>query len=179
MARRALPPPLRDALKTAGEEGYLLSSERPSSLRPEQFYRYYPNRHVKSVFWSVTGRCNFRCRRCYMDAPDAALGELSTGQALRLIDEMAECGVLRVDLTGGEALVLLHHAGGAAAALSAHDRQPPAELLSPGAGHRAEKGAERQPVYAVCRQPGPGSAGPKRRVRGLRPPDVRLLEGRV
>ena len=83
-------------------------------------------------------------------------------------------------------------------------RLAPAELLSPGAGHRAEKGAERQPVYAVCRQPGPGSAGPKRRVRGLppplemrrrlprrrpgrqragpaglRPPDVRLLEGRV
>ena len=35
-----------------------------------------------------------------MDAPEAALGELSTEEALDLIDQMAECGVLQVDLTG-------------------------------------------------------------------------------
>lgn len=105
LSLRNLTPDLRDAFKKAGEEGYLQSSETPAPLAPDQFYRYYPNRYVRSVFWSVTGRCNFRCRHCYMDAPGAALGELSTGEALRLIDEMAECGVLRVDLTGGEALV--------------------------------------------------------------------------
>ena len=40
-----------------------------------------------------------------MDAPDAALGELSTRQAFNLIDQMKECGVLCVDITGGEPLV--------------------------------------------------------------------------
>ena len=40
-----------------------------------------------------------------MDAPDAVLGELSTEEALNMIDQMAECGVLRVDITGGEPLV--------------------------------------------------------------------------
>ena len=40
-----------------------------------------------------------------MDAPEGRLGELSTEQALDLIDQMADCGVLRVDLTGGEPFV--------------------------------------------------------------------------
>ena len=40
-----------------------------------------------------------------MDAPDGMLGELSTEEALEMIDQMAECGVLRVDITGGEPLV--------------------------------------------------------------------------
>ena len=38
-------------------------------------------------------------------AERGALGELSTEQALNLIDQMAECGVLQVDLTGGELFV--------------------------------------------------------------------------
>ena len=40
-----------------------------------------------------------------MDAPDGKLGELSTEEALNLIDQMAACGVLRIDITGGEPLV--------------------------------------------------------------------------
>lgn len=40
-----------------------------------------------------------------MDAPDAALGELSTEEMFTIIDQMANCGVLRVDLTGGEPFV--------------------------------------------------------------------------
>ena len=33
------------------------------------------------------------------------MGELSTEEALRLIDEIAACGILRLDLTGGEPLI--------------------------------------------------------------------------
>lgn len=74
-------------------------------LEEDQYYRYYENRFVRSVFWSVTGRCNYRCRHCYMDAPEGKLGELSHEQAVRLIDEMVDCGVLCVDITGGEPFV--------------------------------------------------------------------------
>ena len=74
-------------------------------MEADQYYRYYHNRYIRRVFWSITGRCNFRCRHCYMDAPDAMLGELSTEQAFDLIDQMADCGVLRVDITGGEPFV--------------------------------------------------------------------------
>ncbi len=79
--------------------------EKVDILMDDQYYHYYDNRFVRSIFWSVTGRCNFRCRHCYMDAPSGSLGELSNGQAIALIDQMAECGVLRVDITGGEPFV--------------------------------------------------------------------------
>lgn len=93
------------ALCQCQENGWVCSSETAVPLDPSQYYRYYHNRFVQRAFWSVTGRCNFRCRHCYMDAPDAALGELTADEAFRLIDEMAECGILRVDITGGEPLV--------------------------------------------------------------------------
>lgn len=93
---------LKKALKQCETEGIVESSAIPRPLEADQYYHYYHNRYTRRVFWSITGRCNFRCRHCYMDAPDAALGELSTEEALAFIDQMAECGVLRVDLTGGE-----------------------------------------------------------------------------
>lgn len=79
-----------------------LQEEKPAD---DQYYQYYDNRFVRSVLWSVTGHCNYRCRHCYMDAPEGILGELPHQQALNLIDQMAECGVLCVDITGGEPLV--------------------------------------------------------------------------
>jgi hypothetical protein len=51
-----------------GEEAMLL---------PEQRYRYYNNRYKDNVQWSITGKCNYRCRHCFMSAPHAATGEPS------------------------------------------------------------------------------------------------------
>lgn len=96
---------LKEALRQCETDGIIEPSVSPCPLESDQYYRYYHNRYTRRVFWSVTGRCNFRCRHCYMDAPDAKLGELSTEEAMDLIDQMAECGVLQVDLTGGEPLV--------------------------------------------------------------------------
>ena len=55
------------------------------------------------VSWIVTNRCNLRC--VYCGCPDIKTSELTTDQALRLVDEMAELGALSVHLTGGEPLV--------------------------------------------------------------------------
>ena len=96
---------LRDALEKCKTDGLIEMSTCAYPLNPDQYYRYYRNRFVESVFWSITGRCNYHCRHCYMDAPGATLGELSTIEALHLIDQMAECGVLKVDITGGEPFV--------------------------------------------------------------------------
>ena len=100
-----IPDALQPVLCQCIEKGWVEPCENPQPLDQDQYYRYYHNRYVQMVFWSVTGKCNYRCRHCYMDAPDAALGELSTEEALDLIDQMAACGVLRVDITGGEPFV--------------------------------------------------------------------------
>lgn len=87
------------------QKGAVQQTETPLPLTQDQQYRFYPNRFVQSLSWSITGRCNFRCRHCYMDAPEGALGNLVHAEAVSLIDQMAECGVLAVDITGGEPFV--------------------------------------------------------------------------
>ena len=96
---------LKKLLCDCEAKGYIEASAQACPLEQDQYYRYYHNRYVRRVFWSITGRCNYRCRHCFMDAPDAALGELSTKEAFDLIDQMAECGILQVDITGGEPFV--------------------------------------------------------------------------
>ena len=86
-------------------EGVIEALTDPKPLGESQIYQLYPNRFVDSVFWSITGKCNYKCRHCYLDAPEAFMGEMTHEEALTLIDQMEECGVLSVDLSGGEPLV--------------------------------------------------------------------------
>jgi MoaA/NifB/PqqE/SkfB family radical SAM enzyme len=53
--------------------------------------------------WVVTNRCNLRC--VYCGCPGIKTPEISTDEALSLVDQMVELGVLAVHLTGGEPLV--------------------------------------------------------------------------
>lgn len=56
-----------------------------------------------SVMLSVTNRCNCKCRYC--DIPLRAQKEIPTRQMLDLIDEMANAGVKKLSLWGGEPLL--------------------------------------------------------------------------
>ena len=93
---------LENTLQQCIAKDWVESCEKPCPIETNQYYKYYKNRFVQSILWSVTGKCNFRCRHCYVEGPYGGLGELSTQEALDLIDQMAECGVLRVEITGGE-----------------------------------------------------------------------------
>lgn len=58
------------------------------------------------VVWSVTRSCNLRCMHCYANSENKKYdGELTTRQALKLIDEMAEMKVPVILFSGGEPLV--------------------------------------------------------------------------
>lgn len=96
---------MKDVLAQMEKQRFVSRCKKPNPISDEQHYRYYKNRCVNSVIWSLTGRCNYRCRHCYMDAPDAKFGELTHEEAIDLIDQMVECGIVRVDVTGGEPLV--------------------------------------------------------------------------
>ena len=95
----------RDVLEKMFEQGFLEKHSEPTSLLPEQEYHQYPSRFIRTAHWSITGRCNYRCKHCFMSAPHAKYGELSHEQCMRIVDQLAECGIFSVSLTGGEPLL--------------------------------------------------------------------------
>lgn len=97
--------PVREFLKKLERDGVIRPAAPGDSLRLRQLYRFYDNRHIRTAHWSVTGRCNYRCKHCYMSAPDAKFGELSHEQAMDIVRQIIDCGIFQVSLTGGEPLV--------------------------------------------------------------------------
>ncbi len=100
-----IPKEIREMLPRIAKNGIIRPAAADEELKPEQEYRKYPARYIRTAHWSVTGRCNYRCKHCYMSAPDAKYGELSHEQIMKMVQELYECGVMNVSLTGGEALV--------------------------------------------------------------------------
>ena len=100
-----IPEKLRELISEIAGKGIAEVCEAGERILPEQEYHCYPSRYIRTAHWSVTGKCNYKCRHCYMSAPDAKLGELSRDEVMGIIDQLAECGVMNVSLTGGEALV--------------------------------------------------------------------------
>ena len=57
------------------------------------------------VQWLTTYNCNFKCTHCEASAGPSKVLELTTDEAFRLVDELADMGVKRILLSGGELLV--------------------------------------------------------------------------
>lgn len=59
------------------------------------------------IAWEVTHRCNARCLHCYSGSgPEAdCTGELSTAEALGVIDQLADAGLLVLAFSGGEPMM--------------------------------------------------------------------------
>jgi len=56
------------------------------------------------VAWEITHRCNANCIHCYSSSGPSALSdnELSTEEALNVIDQLAEAGLMVLAFSGGE-----------------------------------------------------------------------------
>lgn len=59
------------------------------------------------VFWNITDRCNLSCTHCYNASGPASSteGELTTAEAMAVIDDLAAMGVPLILFTGGEPLL--------------------------------------------------------------------------
>jgi len=57
------------------------------------------------ALWEITTKCDLRCDHCLVDAGAAREDELTTDEALDVVDQLAELGVRAVSLTGGEPLL--------------------------------------------------------------------------
>src|SRR5215472_577654 len=63
------------------------------------------DRSVRPIYavWELTLRCDLACRHCSSRAGRPRQNELTTSEALSLVADLAELGVLEVTLIGGEA----------------------------------------------------------------------------
>ena len=100
-----VPRSIRDTIKKQAEEGVVEACAPGSGIAERQKYRRYPNRFMAWAHWSITGRCNCKCRHCLLSAPDARYGELSHEDIMRIVNDLGDCGVLNCSITGGEPLV--------------------------------------------------------------------------
>ncbi len=98
-------PAHREIVARMKESGVVEECSFGEGLQDEQKYRPIPCRYIRKAHWSITGRCNLKCRHCYMSAPHAKYGELSLEKCLDIVRQISEAGILDVSLTGGEPLV--------------------------------------------------------------------------
>lgn len=100
-----LPPVYRQLIQLAAKNGAVATCEKGKQLSEQQKYKQYPCRYISTAHWSITGKCNMHCRHCYMSAPQAKYGEISHEMAMQIVSQLAEAGISKVNLTGGEPLV--------------------------------------------------------------------------
>ena len=81
------------------------AADHPFTETPKPLYRFRDHARIDSVQWSITGKCNFNCRHCLMSAPQNCSADLTTGQCLDIVRQLAECGVRSIAITGGEPLI--------------------------------------------------------------------------
>ena len=96
---------IHNTLHSLEEKGFICSGGSPMEMKQEQYYHHFDNRYFRQFYWSITGRCNFRCKHCYLNAPDAEMGELTHEEAISIIDQIAACGVYHLLVSGGEPFV--------------------------------------------------------------------------
>jgi len=57
------------------------------------------------VVWDFTHKCNLACKHCYSNSGAVQEDELSTEQALGVVDQLADAGVTALAFSGGEPLI--------------------------------------------------------------------------
>jgi radical SAM protein with 4Fe4S-binding SPASM domain len=56
------------------------------------------------VVWDFTHKCNLRCKHCYSNSGEPEADELTTEQALAVVDQLADAHVTALAFSGGEPL---------------------------------------------------------------------------
>lgn len=79
--------------------------DKPFESDKKTSYQYFDCDRKDMVHWSITGKCNYRCRHCILSVPDNKTKDLSTKQCIDILHQMADCGIRKLSLTGGEVLM--------------------------------------------------------------------------
>ncbi len=95
----------RQELETIQQSPQLRASIQRLAQVVSKWGLHYPLIMPTTVKWEVTNRCNLRCRHCLVDAGQSMDQELSTAEALGLVDTCVGLGVHNLGILGGEPLL--------------------------------------------------------------------------
>ena len=84
--------------------GRLIRVSNDEKLKDYQEYHLYDNYFKDGIQFSITGRCNYKCKHCFMSAPHAKYDEMSLEDCIKVISKLNECGIRNIQITGGEPL---------------------------------------------------------------------------
>lgn len=96
---------IREMTEYAVEKGFFEECDKTKRLEDYQKYNYSEARYTHTLLWSVTGKCNLKCRHCYISSGDNCYGELPLEKCYEIIEQCKKANVNMVALTGGEPLV--------------------------------------------------------------------------
>ncbi len=101
--RRELGEGILKKLENLLELGVLEASDDPMApLEEYQEYKVFDSGFIQVAEWGITGRCNLKCRHCLVNSPDYHDKDLSLDECLRIVEQLHDCGLRRIELTGGE-----------------------------------------------------------------------------
>jgi len=95
----------KDIIKQLLDNKYGELVDIPVALTADQKFHSTRANTVQNLHWSITGRCNLKCRHCYIDAPDSLYGELSTSQIDTILEQLSDANIMALSITGGEPLI--------------------------------------------------------------------------
>lgn len=97
--------PLKQIAEKAAELGWVTEAENGDSLFEKQQYRELAVPGFEAVQWSITGRCNAKCRHCFVSTSQHRHRDLTTEEIVHILDVLAKNEVYHLSLTGGEPLL--------------------------------------------------------------------------
>lgn len=94
------------AISLYAQRGVVERLDRPAPMQAYQAYVHHPHRRVIAAAVGITGRCNLRCRHCFLASGTGVPPQEFTLEELQsLFAQIAACGMRHVQLTGGEPLL--------------------------------------------------------------------------
>lgn len=94
---------MRSALESKGSVPKMRLKKKMRAVKSLIQAKLYKRRTPLIVGWSITNRCNSRCKYC--NAWDMKSEELQTRQIFSVIEELSRLGTLKIQFTGGEPLL--------------------------------------------------------------------------
>lgn len=100
----------KDAADRCLNRQVILQSDTPDPIAPYQKYRNFDHTRKYITQWSITNRCNLRCKHCFVMSMDAkkAYHEYTLPEIDHIIRQLSAYGIETVMLTGGEPLLHPH-----------------------------------------------------------------------